>query len=74
MERLADIFVAKPDQARDGLRNFIRRVTMFPTETGVKFKISLQASLVLPPAANERSVLESAAGREPTRTQLAPLE
>jgi site-specific DNA recombinase len=58
MEHLGDIFVAKPHEARAALRMLVRRITMFPTVRGVKFKISLQPSLIRPPAANSSRTVE----------------
>lgn len=74
MAGLAEVFGSKPDEARSVLREFVRRVTMFPTGEGVKFKISLQPSLIMPPAANVCVLLESAGRAEPTEGQLGALE
>ncbi len=74
MEHLGEIFASKPDEARAALREFVRRVTMFPTDKGVKFKISLQPSLITRPAANTPAVLQSEVEREPTGNQFGSLD
>lgn len=57
-----------------GLQGFIRRATMIPTDDGVKWKISLQPSLIVPAAANAPVKLESGSRAEPTGRQAAALE
>ena len=59
LEKVGDLCAAKPDEARMVLQGFIRRATMIPTDDGVKWKISLQPSLIMPPAANAPAKLES---------------
>lgn len=63
---LGDLFSAKPDEARMVLQRFIRRATMIPTEEGVKWKISLQPSLILPAVANSPVPCNSQGRAEPT--------
>lgn len=52
LEKVGDIFSSKPDEARMVLQGFMRRATMIPTEDGVRWKISLQPSLITPAPAN----------------------
>ena len=70
---VGNLFSAKPDEARMVLQKFIRRATMIPTDDGVRWKISLQPSLILPAVANSLVTLQSAGSAEPTGGQLAPL-
>jgi hypothetical protein len=69
-----DLFTAKPDEARMVLQGFIRRLTMIPTDEGVKWKISMQPSLIMPAAANAAAKLESTGRAEPTERQLGALD
>ncbi|GAO03714.1 hypothetical protein PSR1_02598 [Anaeromyxobacter sp. PSR-1] len=52
LANLGDLFSSNADEARTVLQMFMRRATMIPTEHGVKWKISLQHSLIVPAAAN----------------------
>jgi len=74
LEKVGDLFSSKPDEARMVLQGFIRRVTMVPSDDGVKWKISLQPSLVAPQAANTPTKLESEGRAKPTGGQLGSLE
>jgi hypothetical protein len=71
---VGDLFSAKPDEARVVLQAFIRRMTMIPTDDGVKWKISLQPSLVMPAPANAPARQELERRAEPTAGQLGSLE
>jgi hypothetical protein len=70
LENVGDLFSSKPDEARMALQGFIRRATMIPTNDGVKWKISLQPSLIMPAAANTPAKLESEGRGEPTTAQV----
>jgi hypothetical protein len=73
LEKVGDLFSAKPDEARMVLQGFIRRVTMIPTDDGVKWKISLHPSLVMPPVANTSAKPDPDGRAKPTAEQVAPL-
>jgi len=70
LEKVGDLFSAKPDEARMVLQGFIRRATMIPTPDAVKWKISLQPSLIMPGAANTPVSLDSEGRAEPTTAQV----
>ncbi|HET8540171.1 MAG TPA: recombinase family protein [Anaeromyxobacter sp.] len=70
LAKVGDLFSTKPDEARMVLQGFIRRATMIPTDDGVKWRISLQPSLVTPAAANTPAKLDSVGRAEPTTAQL----
>jgi DNA invertase Pin-like site-specific DNA recombinase len=70
LEQAGDLFSSKPDEARMVLQRFIRRVTMVPCGDAVKWKISLQPSLILPSAANNPAGLDSEPRGEPTSGQV----
>lgn len=73
LEKVGDLFSSNPEEARMVLQGFIRRATMIPTEDGVKWKISLQPSLVVPAPANAPVELDSERRGEPTTAQVGAM-
>lgn len=74
LEKVGDLFSSNPEEARMVLQGFIRRATMIPTEDGVKWKISLRLSLVVPAPANAPVELDSERRAEPTTAQVGAVE